>query len=95
MATLNAQKRGDEKVKQLRREGYVPGVLFGKELGSLTLRFLKNEVLRFMNSNGKGSKVELVLDGKTYSALLKETEIDPVTREPIHLSFLILSTEAK
>lgn len=92
MATLNAKKRDTaEKLKKLKREGFIPGVIFGKALGeSISIQFDKPEVLRFLNNNWTGSKVELVVDGQKYTAQLKEIEIQPVTRVPEHLSFLVL-----
>ena len=46
MNTLKAEKRSmDVKAKKLRREGFVTGNLFGREIeGSIPLKFTKKEI---------------------------------------------------
>ncbi len=92
MATLNAENRDTSlKPKQLRRQGIIPGNLYGKNLEtSLSIQFSETEVTRFLKSNAKGSKVELAIEGKEYSTLLREVTYRPATKELEHLSFQTL-----
>ena len=80
MNTLKAEKRSmDVKAKKLRREGFVTGNLFGREIeGSIPLKFTKKEIEVLLKNNNKGSQVMLELDGKTYHALIKEVDYNPV-----------------
>ena len=59
MNTLKAEKRSmDVKAKKLRREGYVTGNLFGREIeGSIPLKFTKKEIEVLLKNNNKGSQV--------------------------------------
>lgn len=92
MFALNAQNRDmGLKPKQLRRNGIIPGVLYGKNIDeSLSIQFSQAETVRFLKTNSTGSKVELVLGAKKYPALLREVEYKPATSELIHLSFQML-----
>ena len=56
MNTLKAQRRETtEKAKRLRREGYVTGNLFGKQIeGSVLLKIEKKEAERIMRECMKG-----------------------------------------
>lgn len=92
MFALNAQNRDmGLKPKQLRRNGIIPGVLYGKNIDeSLSIQFSQAETERFLKTNSTGSKVELVLGAKKYPALLREVEYKPATSELIHLSFQML-----
>ena len=68
MNTLKAQKRDMEtKAKKLRREGYVTGNLFGKEIeGSILLKIEKREAERIQRECMKGSQIMLDVEGKKY-----------------------------
>ncbi|OQA12909.1 MAG: 50S ribosomal protein L25 [Firmicutes bacterium ADurb.Bin356] len=92
MFALNAQNRDmGLKPKQLRRNGIIPGVLYGKNMDeSLSIQFSQAETERFLKTNSTGSKAELVLGAKKYPALLREVEYKPATSELIHLSFQML-----
>ena len=95
MNTLKAEKRSmDVKAKKLRREGYVTGNLFGREIeGSIPLKFTKKEIEVLLKNNNKGSQVMLELDGKTYDALIKEVDYNPLahTVEEVDFQEMVVS----
>lgn len=76
MNTLKAEKRNMSiKAKTLRKEGFVTGCIFGRELEeSIPLKMEKSEVDRLLKAEGKGGRVALQVDGKTYDALIKEVD---------------------
>ena len=73
MNTLKAEKRSmDVKAKRLRREGYVTGNVFGREIkGSIPVKMSKSEVDKLLKTDHKGSQVMLEVDGQTYDARSK------------------------
>lgn len=92
MYTLKAENRDTGlKPKQLRKKGIIPGVLYGKNFdSSLNIQFPHGEATRLLKSNSVGSKVQLVVDGKEYTTLLREISLKPATGEIEHLSFQAL-----
>lgn len=92
MTTLKVQKRDMEtKAKKLRREGYVTGNLFGKEIkGSIPLKIEKKEADQLLKKCLKGSQLYLDLDAKKYDVLLKEIDYDPIKKEIMELDFQAL-----
>ena len=58
MNTLKAEKRNMQtKAKKLRREGYVTGNVFGREIeGSIPVQMTQKEAEKFLKANGKGSQ---------------------------------------
>lgn len=67
------------KAKKLRREGFVTGCIFGRELTeSIPLQMEKSSVERLLKTEGKGGQVMLEVDGKTYDALIKEIDFNPL-----------------
>lgn len=92
MTTLKVQKRDMEtKAKALRREGFVTGNLFGKEIkGSVPLKIDKKEADQLLKTCLKGSQLFVELDGKKYDVLLKEIDYDPIKKQVLELDFQAL-----
>ena len=92
MTTLKVQRRKMEtKAKKLRREGYVTGNLFGKEIeGSIPLQIEKQEAERIERECMKGSQLYLELDGKTYDVLIKEMDYRPMDHQILEMDFQAL-----
>ena len=92
MTTLKVQRRNMEtKAKKLRREGYVTGNLFGKEIeGSIPLQIEKQEAKRIERECMKGSQLYLELDGKTYDVLIKEMDYRPMDHQILEMDFQAL-----
>ena len=92
MNTLKAEKRSmDVKAKKLRREGYVTGNLFGREIeGSLPIQMTKKAVDQLLKTDNKGSQVMLEVDGKTYDALIKEVDYNAMANRVDEMDFQAL-----
>lgn len=89
MNTLKAQRRETtEKAKRLRREGYVTGNLFGRQIeSSILLKIEKKEAERIMRECMKGSQIMLEVEGKEYDVLIKEMDYDAMTRSILEMDF--------
>ena len=61
MDTLKAEKRSmDVKAKKLRREGYVIGNMFGREIEqSIPVKMNQKDVDTFLKKDNKGSQIML------------------------------------
>ena len=83
MTTLKAEKRNpDIKAKKLRREGFAPGVLFGKGMDeSVPLQFAEADVLQFIKKNGEGSQVTLDLGSEKTNAVVKSIDYNPMKKQ--------------
>ena len=87
MTTLKAETRDKNvKAKRLRREGYVTGNVFGREItGSIPVKIGQREVERLLKTSNKGSQLMLEVDGKTYDVLIKEIDFQAlVSNEKVH-----------
>ena len=92
MITLKVEKRNPEvKAKKLRRDGFVCGVLYGKEMKESTpIQLTEPEALRFIKANKEGTQVMLDLDGKQVDALVKNIDYDPMKIQIMALDFQAL-----
>jgi large subunit ribosomal protein L25 len=72
--------------RRLRREGQVPGVLYGRGIDPLSFAVDARELRHALA--GSGAVLELSLDGQNTSAVLKDTQRHPVRGEIIHVDLL-------
>ena len=97
MNTLKAEKRSmDVKAKRLRREGFVTGNVFGREIkGSIPVKISKNEAERLLKTNGKGSQVRLNVDGTEMDVLIKEIDYNSLKGQVDEIDFQALVSGEK
>lgn len=83
MNTLKTEKRSlDVKAKQIRKQGFVTGNIFGKEIeGSIPIQMSQKEAEHFFKENPIGSKVILEVEGKPITVLVKDIMIDSVRHQ--------------
>ena len=85
MNTLKAEKRTlAVKAKKLRREGYVTGNVFGKEM--------KESIPVKMDAaaSNKGSQIMLDIDGESHNVLIKEVDYNPLKGRVDEMDFQAL-----
>lgn len=97
MTTLKAEKRTlDIKAKKLRREGYVTGNVFGREMKvSIPVKMEKAAAERLLKTCRKGSQLMLDLEGETLDVLIKDIEFNPVKGQIDEIDFQALVSNEK
>ena len=92
MNTLKAETRTmDTKAKRLRREGYVTGNVFGREIeGSLPVKIERSNVEKLLKTSNKGSQIMLDVDGQSYDVLIKEVQFNPLKGQVDEIDFQAL-----
>lgn len=92
MNTLKAEKRDMSiKAKKLRREGYVTGNVFGREIeGSIPIQIEKSAVEKLLKTNGKGSQILLETDGTVHNVLIKEVQFNSMKSQVDEIDFQAL-----
>ena len=87
MDTYKVQRRDmEKKAKRLRREGYVTGNLFGRDIEqSIPLQFEVKEAEALRKS--KHTQMTLDLEGKKYNVLLKELHYDAAKHQIVEMDF--------
>ncbi len=92
MNTLKVEKRNMQtKAKKLRREGFVTGNVFGRELNaSIPIQISRQAAEEFLKENGKGSQILLELDGHTHNVLVKDISFDSMKHQILEIDFQAL-----
>jgi large subunit ribosomal protein L25 len=86
---------GTTKARAVRAAGKVPGVLYGH--GSNESIAVESRALSdLLHHGGRTGLIELQLGGKKFdTALVREVQIDPVSRKPVHVDLQRVSATEK
>lgn len=89
-------RAGKGAARQSRREGFVPGVIYGDKQDAVTVAIEVAELNRAIN-RGKflSSIVTLDVDGKKSRAIPRDVQLDPVKDFPIHVDFQRVSASSR
>jgi len=87
--TLNLDLRTlqGKKVKQLRKDGLVPAVVYGPGLEPVNVQAAQNVMDKVIREAGRHAAVHLTIDNKKEIAMIKDVETDSVKGETLHVSF--------
>lgn len=92
----NRTKTGKGASRQLRREGKLPAVLYGKDQQPLSFAIDHNAFMTFYLKGGVNNKVvDIQLDGKTHHVLPREIQLHPVSDVPEHIDFLTVDENSR
>jgi len=82
-----------EKPKQARRNGYAPGVIYGRDLaGSIPVKFEMNKLRKELKQNNQTISVKINDDVK--DCIVKEVQFDCITGEILHVDLQTVSKDS-
>ncbi len=88
---LKAEKRTalGKQVKRLRRQGWVPGVMYGHGFGSLALQFEERRLRQVLSTVGGSQLVNVKIKGikQPEIALVRDVQRDPIRGTFLHVDF--------
>jgi len=94
---LMAQKRnvfGKGAARNLRRAGIIPGVLYGRDLDTMSVQINEQTFKKFLRANGENMLIDLNIDEYgTETVLIKELQRHPVKRSLVHADFIRISLD--
>ena len=97
--TLKVEKRKitGRKVKKLRREGILPGNIYGRKIKSLAVQVPLKDFLPVYQKVGETGIVEVKVAGedKIRPSLIHNVQFDPVSDQPLHADFHQVSLTEK
>lgn len=94
---IKASKRDvlGKKVGQLRREGKLPGVIYGHHMEPISIVMDAREACRAMIGLTPSSIVTLDVDGEKHSALIRERQRNYLKNTFIHVDFQAVAADEK
>ncbi len=87
--SLDIEKRSDLNPRQVRAEGNLPAVVYGKDMDSVSVQLDRRN---FVNSykNNKDAVYKLQLGKKSYSTKVQNLQYNYATNEELHIEFLVV-----
>lgn len=87
--TITAEPRTvtGKKVKQLRRVGYVPGVVYGQS-EPVNVQMEEKELLRILRIAGTSQLATLDVEGREFTVLARDIQQHVTRRSILHIDFL-------
>lgn len=94
---LKAEERKilGKKIKTLRREGILPGNVYGKGLSSIALQVQLADFDKVHREVGDTGLIELELNGKTHPVLVKNLQLNYKSHTPLHADFYQVNMKEK
>ncbi len=94
---INAAQRTvkGKQVSQLRRQGKLPGVLYGRHLDATPIVMDLKETTRLLSGLTSSSLVTINLDGKEHAALVREKQRDYIRGSLLHVDFQAVTLTEK
>ena len=90
--TLEKREETGKKLKSLRESGMIPSVVYGgKEPVLLASEYVATE--KVLEKAGYHSPIDLDMAGKKHLAIVKDVQIDPVSRKILNVEFQAISAK--
>lgn len=91
---LPREPRGKGGARTVRREGLVPGVIYGDNKPPVHFKLDPRILVAEMNRSGfKAHQFDVTVDGATHRVLAQDVQTHPVKDYPTHVDFLRISRE--
>lgn len=80
------ERTGTGGARQTRREGQIPGILYGGDLGNVPISLRQNQVLKALNAgNFIAQTVTIEHKGEKQLVLTRDIQYHPVSDRPVHV----------
>src|SRR5690606_11248664 len=84
---LKAARRDVGRAGALRRGGFVPGIVYGGGGENVAVKMAAADVLRFFQQQGGRGILQLEIDGRPETVMVKEVQRHPVRLDVLHIDF--------
>jgi len=76
---------GSNACHRVRSKGHIPAVIYGHHFSNYSIELDNKELNKVIREHGENALVNVMIEGITYPAMMKEIQRDPVTSEIIHM----------
>lgn len=86
--------RRTEKAKKVRREGFIPGVVYGDGIeGAVPVKFNKKVLNRVLRKHTKNARLQVKLGSDTKICIVKEVQRDPINGDIQHIDMQAVTAD--
>ncbi len=87
LIVVEREKKAGHSAKKNRRDGKVPGILYGKNLKNLMVEVGDLELNSEISRVGEHGVLDIIINGDSHNVLIKEIQREPVNQKIIHIDF--------
>lgn len=91
----NRESFGKGASRQLRRDGFVPAVMYAKEQKPKHVSLPTRELAAILRENGTNAVIELNVDGKDQLVLTKQVDVHPIRDYIEHVDLMMIKKGEK
>ncbi|MGL5244450.1 MAG: 50S ribosomal protein L25 [Sarcina sp.] len=88
-------KKTNHDARKIRKNGMVPGILYGKAISNLLFEISELELNSAISKKGEHGILNVSLGGEQHDTLIKEVQREPVSRKIIHIDLEKIDTNKK
>jgi len=90
----NREGLGKNASRRLRKQGFVPAILYGEGVDSLPLVLRKKDIAQVLKQEtGENTLFKVAFDAQERDTMIKALQIDPTTDELIHVDLILISMD--
>lgn len=97
--TLKAKQRKDLRksvTKQLREDGYIPAVVYGKDIDVESIAVKELDLIKTIQAEGQNVIMSLEIEnGESVDVMLQEYQMHPLRNEVLHVDFYAIDLTAE
>lgn len=83
---LNAELRTEKNPRELRRQGFVPGVVYGADVHH-QIQMPTKDLQKVLNQATRSSRFEVKVNGESFDTFLREVQYNPLNDIVLHVDF--------
>ena len=96
LAASERQSEGKSANRNLRRSGYIPGVLYGGKDEPKKISIMEKDILKATEIAGFATQIlQITMDGKDVDVVVKEIQRHPATSRVLHADFMRVDPDSK
>lgn len=85
------EKKTLHEAKKERRQGLVPGIIYGKNINNMLFEIAELELNKEIARSGEHGVLNVNMDGQNHKTLIKEIQRDPVHHKIMHIDLAELT----
>ncbi|MEA5024314.1 General stress protein CTC [bioreactor metagenome] len=82
-----------EKPKEVRSKGFVPGVIYGKGMDSISVKFDEKRLNKALQGRSQKAKISVQVAGETKQCFVGEIQKDITSGKTIHISMQVVEDD--
>lgn len=87
------QKKSNHNARERRRDGLVPGNLYGKNISNILFEIGSLELQKEVSKHGENGMLDISINGENHKTLIKEVQKDSINHRIMHVDLEELSND--